>query len=293
MKKVIISIGLCLCVGFTATAQDTDDVFSAAYANKRGVYLLPQAGDFAIGIDAAPFLRYVGNFFSLYDNESPHYDFGEQMTIYGKYFLQDNRAVRARLSLDMYNTSDKGIVPNDAKVADDPDSDATLVDIRRYSSSYAALGIGYEFRRGNGRVQGYYGGELSVGFIGQKTKYTWANRITEDNQNPNSSDFNGYGYYSPMSPRTTIYKPGMSIFAGVGAFVGVEYFFAPQLSIGGEFGLGVTFRMTGQGEVTSERWNIDSERVQTKTDKYPYWNDAQSLDIFTGSSGRIMLTFHF
>jgi hypothetical protein len=292
MKKIIISVGLCLCVGFAAMAQVTDDVFSAAYANKRGVYLLPQAGDFAIGIDAAPFLQYVGNFFSSYNSDSPDYGFGNQTTIYGKYFLQDNRAVRARLTLDMYNTSDKGIVPYDAAIADDPSSEATRVDIRRNPSSYVALGVGYELRRGNGRVQGYYGGELFAGFRGDKTKYTWGNRITEDIQNPNLSNFDGT--YSPMYySRNTIVNPGIAIFAGIGAFAGVEYFFAPQLSIGGEFGLGITFSMAGQGEVTSERWNVSNDKVQTRTDKYNNWNDALDLGVFTGSSGRIMLTFHF
>jgi hypothetical protein len=73
-------------------AQNVDEINNAAYVNKRGVYLLPQAGDFALGVDATPFLEYLGNLFSgSYD--APMFGGG---SIYGKYFPIVNTFRNAR-----------------------------------------------------------------------------------------------------------------------------------------------------------------------------------------------------
>ena len=287
MKKVIISFSLCLCVGFAAIAQDVEEEFNAAYANKRGVYLLPQAGDFALGVDASPFLRYLGNIFTSSFNPAPQFN-GVDQTIYGKYFLQDNRAIRARLTFNFSNIENKGVVPNDAKIADDPD--ATLFDSQRLSSTEVFFGAGYELRRGNGRVQGFYGGELLFGFGSEKQVYKYANRMNEDNKTPSSYNFDGNRW---STGRTTEVKPGKILSVGLGAFAGVEYFFAPQMSLGGEFGLGFYFSSTGQGQRTWEGWNTTDNERKVHTDKDYAWDNAQDLGFLTRPSGRIYLMFHF
>ena len=290
MKKVIFSFSLCLCVGFATVAQSVEEDYNAAYANKRGVYLLPQAGDFALGIDATPLLRYVGNIFTSGNNFAPQFN-GVDQTIYGKYFIKDNRALRARLTFNMLNTTDKGVVPDDEAIADDPDSDATLVDKLNTSSTYVELGIGYEFRRGNGRVQGFCGFEAVFGFnSGEKIKYDYANPLTDLNRTPSIYDFDNNSIVT-NSIRTTEIKQGNQLSAGLGLFVGVEYFFAPQMSIGGEFGLGFRFGTIGQGQLIRENWDILEDEVFTETTK-DTWS-AQSLEVFSRTSGRIFLMFHF
>lgn len=296
MKKVIISVSLCLCVGFMAMAQNVEEEFSAAYANKRGVYLLPQAGDFAVGVEATPFLRYVGNLFTSADNSAPIFR-GVDQTIYGKYFLQDNRALRARLTLGLSNDKEKGEVPDDEVRANDPDSEATLFDARNFSSAIVDLGIGYEFRRGHGRVQGFWGGEVGFGFESSKLKYDYANYIDDYGIDYNlypgasTSNFSSDGSYGWSNARTTEIKSGNTFYAGLGAFLGVEYFFAPQMSIGGELGLGFRFGTTSQGKTTMERWDVDETIIETIKD--PYIENAQNIAFATRTSGRIFLMFHF
>lgn len=285
MKTIIISIGLCM-LGFVTMAQDVDEEFNAAYVNKRGVYLLPQAGDFALGVDATPFLNYLGNIFSS-SNEAP--SLGKQMTIYGKYFLEDNRALRARLNLNVSNSVDKRFVSDDRKVEDDPE--ATVIDVQRLSYSDVNLGIGYEFRRGNGRVQGFYGGELLLGYGSEKRKYDYGNRMTEDGAS--YTNFNGNRISN--IERVTQMKTGNSFSVGLGAFLGAEYFFAPQMSLGCEFTLGLNFRADGQGKTTVEKWNSDENdaQIQTIKSKNGDRGNAHQFELLTRSSASIFLMFHF
>ena len=304
MKKIIISLSLCLCVVFTAAAQygyvsasDESDVSDAAFTSRRGVALLPQAGDFALGIDASPMLTYVGSFLSLSSATAPDFD-GFKSSIYGKYFLNDDRAIRARLSLDIYNRINKSVVSNDWELANNPlNAAATVIDVRHLSSVNVDLGVGYEFRRGHGRVQGFYGGEVTLGYNGgEKAKYDWANPMTEVNQSPNSTvnwTPGTVNSFAPTSSRTLEYNPGKAFSAGLGGFVGVEYFFAPQISLGGELGLGVKFSMAGQNETTTESWNASANNLQTQTLRSGRWT-AQDLTLNTmASGGRIFLMFHF
>ena len=290
MKKVIFLFSLCLCVGFSAMAQDVDEEYNAAYANKRGVYLLPQAGDFALGVDATPLLEFVGNIFTSAKNNAPNFN-GVDQTIYGKYFLKDNRALRARLTFNLLNTTDKGVVPDDEAIADDPDSDATLVDKMKTSNTDVELGIGYEFRRGNGRVQGFCGFEAAFGFnSGDKIRYDYANPMTDLNTAPSMYNFENNSIVTNAT-RTTETKQGNMLSVGLGVFAGVEYFFAPQMSIGGELGLGFRFRTIGQSQSTSEKWDTPNDELFTETVK-DTWS-AHSMEVFSRTSGRIFLMFHF
>jgi len=267
MKKIVILIGLCL-VGFATMAQNVDEVNNAAYVSKRGVYLLPQAGDFALGIDASPFLRYLGNFFSNNGFEDAP-NLWDQTTIYGKYFLEDNRAIRAKFSLGMFNEVNKGPGSND---------------VERISESNLGMGIGYEFRRGNGRVQGFFGGEALLGYGGGKRKFEYA-RMTEDD----------------VDERLIEVKYGKTFSMGAGAFTGVEYFFAPQMSLGCELGLGLLFSATGKSKETYEYWDDDRSRTRTETAKTSSWDfNARTFnggaifrDNATYASVSIFLMFHF
>ena len=292
MKNFVFSIIFVLCMGFSAFSQNFEDGFNPAYANKRGVYLLPQAGDFAIGVDATPFLSFVGNIFTSGANTPPLFD-GVNQTIYGKYFVQDFRAVRVRLTLNMSNNTIKGEVADDVKQSATPqDPDAILFDAQKLSYSYVEIGAGYEVRRGNGRVQGFWGGEVFFGVSNEKEKYEYANNMTTNNQTPSTYSFPGYNNRLSTSERVTERKPDSNIFAGLGTFVGIEYFVAPQISIGGEFGLGFMFRSSAQSESTSERWNSTDNKKEINTETNPYW-DSNQFEFFSRTSGHIFMMFHF
>ncbi len=307
MKKIILSIGLCLCVGFAAMAQESDQSENPAFLSKRGVPLLPKAGDFAIGIDATPFLKYVGNFFNQAGtNEAPLFN-GVSNTIYGKYFLEDDRAIRAKLSLGIGSDQMKGVVPNDEARANDPlNTTATTVDVLKNNYTNVELRVGYEFRRGHGRVQGFYGGEVGFGYGTSKQTYEWSNPMTSLNQRPSSYNFNNGNIGTPAT-RPTESKGGAAIAASIAGFAGVEFFIAPQFSIGGEFNLGFSYVSRRQSEFTTETWNSNTSSVQTLQTREGSWPqvldnngdvvwaraEAGTTKLYTKPSGSIFLMFYF
>jgi len=287
MKRVIFSIGLCFCIGFTAIAQDSD----ATNTNKRGVYLLPEAGNFAIGIDAEPIFYYLGNFFSTSLSDAPYFD-SYKNTVYGKYFLRNNRALRTRLAFGMGNTTNKSYVTDHVKFLADPTTEDKVIDIEHNLYFDVEFGIGYEFRRGKGRVQGFYGGEISFGAGNEKQSWCRGNYMTSDVRTPFTCTNFTTGAYSQQGTRTTEIKSGTMLFAGLSCFVGAEYFFAPKISIGGEFGLGVAFSTADKSEVTTETWNATDNTYQVKSVK-SFSPLPRTIAAGKLTGGKIFIMFHF
>ena len=292
MKKIIISVGLCLGIVFAAAAQDLTSE-NPALVNKRGISLLPEAGDFAIGVEATPFLEYLGNFFNgSNSNDAPVFN-GVDNKIYGKYFLDNDRAIRAKLRLNFYENQNKGTVANDTEVTNNPlNSAATIVDVQRLKTQDVDLYIGYEFRRGHGRVQGFYGAEVGFGYGGGKAVYEYGNEMTLLNQTPSSMNF---GANIPVAGgRVTESKFGTELRASVAGFVGVEYFFAPQISIGGELNLGFVYSTLGQTENVLEQYDAASNQIQTIKSRSRDNSDlAGTAGVQTKYYGNIFLMFHF
>ncbi|NDV46008.1 hypothetical protein D0T49_03005 [Paludibacter sp. 221] len=299
MKKIIISAILCLLLVVPTIAQDAEGKKDPT-VNKRGIALLPQAGDFAIGVDATPFLNYLGNFLNFGGNEAPAFN-GVNNTVYMKYFLEDNAAIRAKINLNFTQDKFKQTLQDDAALLADPTNvDATTVDTWIAKNNGIRLNLGYELRRGKGRVQGFYGAEVLLGYGRTKNEYVYGNAMTVDNQSPTSFDFTLTPPTPPtppvtpsaMSKRTVNSKGGAEFTAGLGAFVGVEYFFAPQISIGGELGLGFNYLIKGQSEITTEQFLGDDILEKTKR-KRSYEDDAFSTGFQTVPTGKIFLMFHF
>jgi hypothetical protein len=55
MKKIILSMLLCI-VSLSYVAAQESEGSPNPFVNKRGISYLPDAGDFALGVDASPFL---------------------------------------------------------------------------------------------------------------------------------------------------------------------------------------------------------------------------------------------
>jgi hypothetical protein len=310
MKKIIISL-FCLCVGFAASAQDQSGtrVENSPLLTKNGYRYLPVKGDYAIGIEVDPFFKYIGNMFNNTSNNASPFASGYKGGIYGKYFLENNRAIRAKLNLNIYSEGIDGVVPNDGRLPNDPF--ATGVDEKKMSRTEVELLAGYEFRRGHGRVQGFYGGEVGIGIGAGKDKYTYANPFTELNQNPSTSDFNEGTPGTPVQPgvvsasaRPTERKYGTAFEATIAGFVGVEYFFAPHISMGAEFNLAFKLRSSAQNEVTIETWDASTNSVVTistrdftnegSTPNYGYGSKPNSkVGLYTQPTGSIFFMFHF
>lgn len=183
MKKLLFMIALML--GVTAmNAQET------CCKTKNGTTVLPEAGEFSIGIDAVPVLNYFGNLFNEAGNNAA-VGYQQANTITGTYMKTANLAYRGKLRIGFNNST---------------------VDSVETKGTNLTLGAGVMKYRGKGRLQGYYGAEAGIS--------TSSGSVTvsgNDAKAPNTMGFYGRG------------------------FVGAQYFVAPKVSIGTEYGWGPSF----------------------------------------------------
>jgi hypothetical protein len=260
MKYFIITAVLFISC-FVLNAQvNTGDTLK----NKRGIPILPTKGSYGLGIDATPFLMYLGNFFNKDHNYTP--TFGSvysPVTISGKYFFEDKTALIARFSIGYSH-----------KVEYSGSVDETQQD--KLTNTALSLGLlaGIEKYIGtNSRLRGNYGAFIVLEKSPYLTLDNWGNTYYEGKIEfeDGTSSVNDY----------TI-DGGSSLGIGLGAKIGVEYFFAPKMSLGGDLYLiGI--------------YNNQSARIQTISggDDISIEGKSNSLDISTEGSGLITLHFYF
>jgi hypothetical protein len=189
-------------------------------------------------------------------------------------------------------------------------------DKRKTSDFSIVLGAGLEKRRGKGRVQGVYGAMVNILMGNSTQKMTYGNKMDTgyyfigysglypDTNNisfhrgaisTNGSSWSGSSW---STNRVTSTKDGFQFGIGANVFLGVEYFFAPKMSLGGEFSWGFLFSTTGQS-------TTEGERIKTNTtpDGSTYHTVSSYEEKAAGSSffgidnsntyGAINLTFYF
>jgi len=286
MKKIFL-ITILFCAGVVnAFAQEGNEA-----ASKSTSDYLPVEGDFGISIDASPFLYYIGNMFNdTQNNPAPYFGNGNyDLTIRGIYFLEDTRSIRAALSLNIGNEIFKGTVPNDYALIQPGYNGQTVIDVEKYAFTNVDLKVGYGFHRGYGRLQASYGPQIGINYASGSTSYTYANSIQETNQIPSTYNFGGN---IVGGGRKLEENYGKMFGFSVGAFAGVEYFFAPRMSVSGEIGLGLNMENRWQGETTIEKWDTSQGKVVE--------NSTRSLNGYTGginlstlTNGGLFLNFYF
>jgi hypothetical protein len=102
MKRIVTLAITLFFVGNTLFAQDDN---SDILKNKKGEVILPEAGDYAIGVSATPFINLVGNLFKInsaapFTNPMSWNFVDGTNAIYGKYFLNEKTAIRAAVRLE-------------------------------------------------------------------------------------------------------------------------------------------------------------------------------------------------
>lgn len=259
MRKVTF---LFLSLALTAVIVNAQDL-----TNKKGFTILPEAGDFALGFDAVPFFDFMLNAADIMTNagqtaQHPGYVSGFSSVIVGKYFLEDDLAIRAKIGINSVSTKDVLYFKNPVDMftnPTDPDSWGEVSDVTKGHDTWVLLSGGLEFRRGHNRLQGFYGGEVLLGFASERSTYEYAVAIDAD------AIANGYtnGDGTPLSPRFLSDKQSTEIGFGIRGFVGVEYFFAPKISVGAEFGWGFGVIAEGRSKVEVESWNAVDSVVET------------------------------
>lgn len=274
MKKFTLFVAALFIAG-AANAQDM--------TSKRGVNILPEAGDISISMSANPFLNYVGgimsNTGSNSGNAAVQFLNGWNL-IQGRYFLDETKAIRAGLRIGFGSTSeDVNVTQTDGTAT------GTFVETDNTSSNNIWLTGGLEFRRGNyGRFQGYYGGELIFGISGNNT----TDETILPDATPGNNTVNGY-------KRTVETTAGSTLNLGLQGFIGVEYFLAPKVALGGEFSWGFLLTTTGEGEVTTSNTTPNTPTTTTKTGR----SSEFKIDTGTGftnygvAGGNLKLSFFF
>jgi hypothetical protein len=280
MKKYILFASACL-LSLNLFAQQ----------DKPEKNYLPEEGDVTIGINAIPFLKYLGNCFSDAGDNTinakkiggvPSVGFpvapglqNPTISIFGKYFLTDQTALRLNVGIGIGSKTQRKYVQDDAALAADPLSAAQVEDSYKYRSTGFSMAAGYEWRRGGKRLQGFWGGQAVVAYSNSKHFFNYGNAITEINQTPSPSQTSTV-WDNPVSGQTVPtlnpnignnsrllqQNDGRSWTYGVGGFVGVEYYIAPKIAIGCEMSLNLLWTTEGKSLQKSERFNPDFNRVE-------------------------------
>jgi len=277
------------------------------FTSKNGHEVLPEEGDIALGFNAVPVLNFGLNMINIMNNtgqqaQHPGYVSGYSEMIVGKYFLASDKAVRGRLGITTFNESFKtfGDNPLTPTAIANGTAENVLLQTSNSSQRDIFIGAGMEFRRGHNRLQGYYGGELFLGFSNSSTKNTYE---IEFNQTAVDSAGLSAGDSRPLSS-----KSGTAITFGLRGFAGVEYFFAPKISVGAEFGWGFGMTTAARGKNVEENWGIAPGSAAGATDavytvETPGNSSSRSMGfgvdngigstVLGGASAALMIHFHF
>jgi hypothetical protein len=295
MKKKVILLAA-MFAGATCFAQDL--------TSKKGETILPEADDWAITLDAAPFLDFAGGFLGG-NASSPAVNYAQNQAwhIKGKMFVDATTAYRAGIRLGF--GSDKTTVnvgPTVPVVSTFPATPTTVEDVLSQGATNIVVTGGMEMRRGNGRLQGFYGAELFVEMGNTNTKYTYGNTMDAPGVALGvSTDFSattgvaniGSDPFYFNGARMTEDKTS-SFGLGLRGFIGAEYFIFAKMSIGAELGWGLGVSSSS----TSQTWEAtDGATIGTVTNDIGNKNGSFGLDTDIANNaagvGSLNITFHF
>ncbi|MGA9639118.1 hypothetical protein [Flavobacterium sp.] len=213
MKKIIFTVAAIFAFG----AMNAQDLKS-----KRGENFLPEAGDWAISFNADGIFSYVGNSFNgSAGNGAPSVGFVKANSFVGKKFLTDKEALRVVANLGFGSNNETEVVG-----ANNVETKTTGFDL--------TAGLGKEWRRGNTRLQGFYGADALVTISSKTTDATTTATTT--------------GTFVS----STEVKDGFGLGLGVQGFLGAEYFIFPKFAIGAQYTYRVGVDLKGKSETTSQ-----------------------------------------
>lgn len=223
MKKLVLSIIAMYCFNI-ANAQD--EITVSPILSSKGENYLPQIDDWAISFNANGVFNYLGNAFhgdTRNDAPTVGYVEGNTNTFVGKKFISDKKAYRVVLNL--------GFGANSETIPDIATGDFTTE--YKYTNLDLAFGLGKEWRKGNTRLQGFYGADALI--------------LTGFNNSESTATVNEDGSLI----QKVEYKSGLDLGAGIQGFLGAEYFIFPKFALGAQYTYRVGFLMNGKSETTT------------------------------------------
>ncbi|MBN8703904.1 MAG: hypothetical protein J0M08_12625 [Bacteroidetes bacterium] len=301
MKKSILSVAIALGIS---------SVYAQDLTSKKGEPFLPEANDWAISVDASPFLNYAGRMLSTTGSTSPTVGYtNTNFMIMGKMFKDEKTAYRVKLRLGMNSSSQKTNIADasNTSAVTFPNLAPVVEDKAKSRTTFFGVGVGLEKRRGKTRLQGFYGGEGMIGLTSGSAKFEYGNDYSTTATNTQAISTNytvSVGNSSvgnlnaPYGGRILTYKQKMGFGLGVRGFIGAEYFIFPKMSIGGEFGWGIGFSTGGKTKTTSEAWDGTSQaKGETEVENPGSSSFIIDTDInnsvLGGGSAQLTLNLHF
>lgn len=294
MKKYIATMAI-------AVMMSTGASVSAHEGQQAEKQYLPEAGDFAIGVDVVPLFKAIGGSFKSdeevpvggnpfkYDSQFP----SPTVSVMGKYMLTDKWGVRVNLGVRVSSVNNRGYAPDDLGLYLDPNSAAQVVDSRKTTRSGGSLMAGAEYRLGSRRVQGVFGFGVLFGFSTNKTSYHYGNEITELNRTPSTIlTPDTYGRIPAGYRVTDAYTAGPNFAAGAYGSAGVEWFVAPKIALGAEVNLNIYGVFASKGYVKSEGYNEAYRQVESRTDLFTPGDRSFNLGT-ENIGGSLYMTFYF
>lgn len=273
MTKLHLTI-LALILTFSAIAQEEKTKEEKRY--------VPQAGDIAVGIDGGPLFDYVGNMFNGTQNNGLNFN---ENTLYLRYFIADNAAIRGVLSINNSTNINRFYVQDDAAFFEDPLTNKQLEDVQTQKNRNMMLRVGYQGFREYKRLVGFYGADLGFRYQKNSTIYEYGNQMTVLNPNPTTQ-------WGNLSPRNLEVIGGSVKTIFVGAFTGAEYYFMPGFCVGGEFGLSYGTSFQGQSyskrELMVETLHVEED---VATNPGSRWSNTNSQFPYTYGSLYFMIHF--
>ena len=186
-------------------------------ANAQKQYF-PTAGDYGLSINATPFLGYAGNLFSGAAGAPNFSDIsGTPVGITARYFTADDRALAGTLFLGINSGSTFDAATGKVET--------------KTSQTTIGVAAAYEYKRMKGdRIMATYGPMVRIISTG-------GNNVEVINGND--------------ATQNTKTEGGGTLSLGLGGTAGVEYFFTPFMSLGGNFNLGLVLNSTSDTETTA------------------------------------------
>ena len=301
MKKLFVILSLALVVAPGLMAQ----------GKKAADYdYIPHEGDFAVSVNAVPVFSFIGNMFNgaagngvngfagqaYLNNDVASPAFGALnplVSLSVKYLFTDVVGLRLNAGWLYSNFTTNAYSQDDAAVFLDPLSNAKVIDSRKQISSGLSVMVGPEFRAGRGRVQGVFGAGLLYACQTGRQLYTYGNNMSAENQTPSKAFGNAAAPAGFTSARLKDSKnAGCVNYGGLVCFLGVEWFVAPSISLGGEVNVAAVYRWGGSQYSTVEGFNTLTSQVEEWTDLTA--PDSSGFQFGTGNIGaNLNLTFYF
>ncbi len=290
-KKVLFVASL-----FLATATFAQD----GLTSKKGEAFLPEAGDWALGFDGTPFLNYAGNWFSGYTGQNSvnatWVGNTPSATIVGKYFKDESTAYRAKVRIGFGSTTTNNIHDTSTTTLT-----GEIEDEMSTSSFNLTLGGGIEKRKGNTRIQGFYGGEILISFGSSSSEFTYADAGSGTFAGANVHTATWTDNFATGTTTTSNGERNLEITNGstfqlaLRGFIGVEWFLAPKVSVAAEYGWGLAMSSTGEGERDTEEYTVSTGATDLSTVQRKHTTGSSSaFGIDTDNNGGVItIMFHF